>query len=36
MMIERIEQLGDEIRAQRTPPCIDYDPIWDKIRERIG
>ena len=36
VMIERLEQLGDEIRAQRTPmPGIDHDPIWDKIRERI-
>ncbi|MEY8607487.1 hypothetical protein [Muribaculum intestinale] len=37
VMIERLEELGDEIRAQRTPmPGIDHDPIWDKIRERIG
>ena len=37
MMIERLEQLGDEIRAQRTPmPGIDHDPMWDKICERIG
>ena len=35
-MFERLEQLGDEIRAQRTPmPGIDHDPIWDQIRARL-
>ncbi len=35
-MFERLEQLGDEIRAQRTPmPDIDHDPIWDQIQARL-
>ena len=35
-MFERLEQLGDEIRAQRTPmPDIEHDPIWDQIQARL-
>lgn len=37
VMIERLEKLGDEIRTTRTSEVgIDHDPIWDKIRERLG